>query len=119
MRAAIQGTGIYLPETVVDNHALARVMDTSDEWIQARTGIKERRFADFESATSDLAVPAVKQALDNAGMTVEDIDYVILATMTPDMFFPGSAPFLQRKLGMTTTPFLTIKYDNLIFLMYF
>jgi 3-oxoacyl-[acyl-carrier-protein] synthase-3 len=109
MRAAIQGTGIYLPDTVVDNHALSRVMDTSDEWIQARTGIKERRFADLESATSDVAVPAVKQALDNAGMTVEDIDYVIFATMTPDMFFPGSAPFLQRKIAMPTIPCLDIR----------
>jgi 3-oxoacyl-[acyl-carrier-protein] synthase-3 len=84
-------------------------MDTSDEWIQARTGIKERRFADLDSATSDMAVPAVKQALDNAGMTVEDIDYVIFATMTPDMFFPGSAPFLQRKIGIPTIPCLDIR----------
>ena len=109
MRAAIQGTGIYLPETVVDNHALARVMDTSDEWIQTRTGIKERRFADLESATSDIAVPAARQALDKAGMTVADIDYVIVATMTPDMYLPGSAPFLQRKLGMPMVPCLDIR----------
>jgi 3-oxoacyl-[acyl-carrier-protein] synthase-3 len=109
MRTAIYGTGIYLPDTVVDNHALARIMDTSDEWIQARTGIKERRFADPGSATSDMAVPAARQALADAGMTTQDIDYVIVATMTPDMYFPGSAPFLQSKLGLPAVPCLDIR----------
>jgi 3-oxoacyl-[acyl-carrier-protein] synthase-3 len=109
MRSVVRGTGIYLPETVVDNHALARIMDTSDEWIQARTGIKERRFADADQATSDMAVPAARQAVVSAGMTVDDIDYVIFATMTPDMYFPGSAPFLQAKLGLPNVPCLDIR----------
>ena len=116
MRVAIQGTGIYLPEIVVDNHALARIMDTSDEWIQARTGIQQRHFADPGSATSDLAVPAAQQALADAGMTTDDIDYVVFATMTPDMYFPGSAPFLQRKLGLPNIPCLDIRQQCVGFL---
>lgn len=116
MRVVIQGTGIYLPEIVVDNHALARIMDTSDEWIQARTGIKQRRFADPDSATSDLAVPAARQAIVDAGMTTEDIDYVVFATMTPDLYFPGSAPFLQRKLGLPKIPCLDIRQQCVGFL---
>jgi 3-oxoacyl-[acyl-carrier-protein] synthase-3 len=116
MRAVIRGTGAYLPETVIDNHALARIMDTSDEWIQTRTGIKERLFANPGEATSDMAVPAARQALANAGMAVEDIDYLILATMTPDMYFPGSAPFLQRKLAMPNVPCLDIRQQCVGFL---
>ena len=109
MRTTIVGTGIFLPETVVDNRALGRIMDTSDEWIQTRTGIRERRFADPESATSDMALPAARAAIEDAGMSPGDIDYVVLATMTPDMYFPGSAPFLQRKLGVTGVPCLDIR----------
>lgn len=109
MRTTIVGTGIHLPETVVDNHALARIMETSDDWIQTRTGISERRFADPESATSDLAVAAASAALEDAGMSASELDYIVLATMTPDMYFPGSAPFLQRKLGLTDVPCLDIR----------
>ena len=94
---------------MVDNRALGRIMDTSDEWIQTRTGIRERRFADPESATSDMALPAARAAIEDAGMSPGDIDYVVLATMTPDMYFPGSAPFLQRKLGVTGVPCLDIR----------
>jgi 3-oxoacyl-[acyl-carrier-protein] synthase-3 len=109
MRSTIVGTGIYLPDTVVDNHALARIMDTSDEWIRKRTGIVERRFADPDSATSDVALPAAQAAIEDAGMGLDDIDYVVLATMTPDMYFPGSAPFLQRKMGLSGVPCLDIR----------
>lgn len=109
MRTKILGTGHFLPEWVVTNDALARIMETSDEWIRKRTGIRERRFADPESATSDIAVPAAERALEDAGMTTSDIDYVVFATMTPDMYFPGSAPFLQRKLGMPGVPCLDIR----------
>jgi 3-oxoacyl-[acyl-carrier-protein] synthase-3 len=109
MRSVITGTGMYIPETSVDNHALAKAMDTSDEWIQVRTGIVKRQYAAPDQATSDLAVPACRQAIENAGINPEDVDYVIVATMTPDYFFPGSAPFLQRKLGLEQVPCLDIR----------
>jgi 3-oxoacyl-[acyl-carrier-protein] synthase-3 len=109
MRSVITGTGMYIPETTVDNHALARIMDTSDEWIQVRTGIVKRQYAAPDQATSDLAVPACHQAIENAGLTPEDIDYLIVATMTPDYFFPGSAPYIQRKLGLEQVPCLDIR----------
>jgi len=109
MRSLITGTGMYVPPKVVDNNDLARIMDTTDEWIQVRTGIAERRFASHDEATSDLAVPAARQAIDDAGLTPIDIDYMVFATMTPDYFFPGSAPFLQRKLGLEHVPCLDIR----------
>jgi len=109
MRSVITGTGMYIPETSVDNHALAKIMDTSDEWIQVRTGIVKRQYAAPDQATSDLAVPACRQAIENAGLEPSDIDYVVFATMTPDYFFPGSAPFLQRKLGLEQVPCLDIR----------
>ena len=109
MRAVITGTGMYIPPNTVDNHALARVMDTSDEWIQVRTGIARRQYANPDQATSDLAVPAARQAIEDAGLEPADIDYVIFATMTADYFFPGSAPFLQRKLGLQHIPCLDIR----------
>ena len=109
MRAVITGTGMYIPEASVDNNDLAKVMDTSDEWIQVRTGIAKRQYAAPDQATSDLAVPAARQAIENAGLTPADIDYVIFATMTADYFFPGSAPFLQRKLGLDQVPCLDIR----------
>ncbi len=109
MRSVITGTGMYIPPTAVANHALARVMDTSHEWIQVRTGIVERHYAAPDQATSDLAVPAARQAIENAGLELADIDYVIFATMTSDYYFPGSAPFLQRKLGLEQIPCLDIR----------
>jgi len=109
MRAVITGTGMWVPPTVVDNHALGRVMDTTDEWIRIRTGIEKRRYADADTATSDLAVPAAAQAIADAGLQTEDIDYVVFATMTPDCYFPGAAPFLQRKLGLPPIPCLDIR----------
>jgi 3-oxoacyl-[acyl-carrier-protein] synthase-3 len=109
IRSVITGTGMYIPEASVDNHALAKIMDTSDEWIQVRTGIAKRQYAAPDQATSDLAVPACQQAIENAGLKVEDIDYLIFATMTPDYYFPGSAPFLQRKLGLEHVPCLDIR----------
>ena len=109
MRSVITGTGMYIPEASVDNHALAKVMDTSDEWIQVRTGIARRQYAAPDQATSDLAVPACQQAIENAGLKPEDVDYLVFATMTPDYFFPGSAPFLQRKLGLEHVPCLDIR----------
>jgi 3-oxoacyl-[acyl-carrier-protein] synthase-3 len=109
MRAVITGTGMHVPPKIVNNNDLSRIMDTTDEWIQVRTGIVERRFAARGEATSDIAVPAARQAIEGAGRTLDDIDYLILATMTPDYYFPGSSPFLQRKLGLGPIPCLDIR----------
>ncbi|HEY5657948.1 MAG TPA: beta-ketoacyl-ACP synthase III, partial [Myxococcota bacterium] len=88
---------------------LSRVMDTSDEWILQRTGIAARRFAGLDQATSDLAVVAAEQAIAEAGLDKSEIDYVLVATMTPDYYFPGVAPILQRKLGLPPVPCLDIR----------
>jgi len=92
------GTGSYLPEKVITNHDLAKIVDTSDEWIVSRTGINERRFANDDIATSDLAYEAGKRAIEDAGLMPEDIDLIILATLTPDMILPSTACFVQDKL---------------------
>jgi len=96
----IAGTGSYLPEKVVTNHDLERVIDTSDEWIRERTGIKRRHLAADGEKTSDLALAAANQALDMAGISAEDIDLIIIATTTPDKVFPGTACIVQRRLGI-------------------
>ena len=94
----IIGSGHHVPGAPVTNDALARVMDTSDEWIQARTGIQQRYFARDGQGPSDLAVEAATKALDDAGVEASDIDYIIFATMTPDYMFPGSGPLpLSRR----------------------
>src|SRR5712691_5011368 len=98
---------MYAPPHVVDNRLLSRIMDTSDDWIRQRTGIVTRRFADLDKSTSDLAVPAAEQAVQDAGMQKDEIDYVILATMNPDLYFPGSGGALQRKMGLATSPVST------------
>jgi len=109
MRAVFEGTGMYVPGNVVDNHRMARLMDTSDEWIRQRTGIVTRRFADLDQATSDLAVLAAEQALGEAGIAKSEVDYVVFATMTPDYYFPGSGSLLQHKLGLDPVPCLDIR----------
>lgn len=96
----IAGTGSYLPEKVVTNHDLEGMMDTSDEWIQARTGIKRRHIAADGETTSDLALAAAGKALEMAGITAEDIDLIIIATTTPDKVFPGTACIVQRRMGI-------------------
>ena len=96
MRAVITGTGMYVPPNVVDNDRLSRVMDTSDEWVRQRTGIVTRHFADENQATSDLAVHAARDALADSGTSADEIDYVVFATMSPDLYFPGSGPILQH-----------------------
>ena len=96
----IAGTGSYLPEKVVTNQDLEKMMDTSDEWIQERTGIKRRHLAADGETTSDLALAAANQALDMAGITAEDIDLIIIGTTTPDKVFPGTACIVQRRLGI-------------------
>ena len=92
-------TGSYLPEKVLSNFDLEKMVDTSDQWIVERTGIRERRIADRDQAASDLAYEASKLAVDRAGLKPEDIDLIIVATVTGDMLFPSTACFLQQRLG--------------------
>ncbi|MDR1789812.1 MAG: ketoacyl-ACP synthase III [Opitutaceae bacterium] len=102
-RVAIRSTGSCLPDRVVTNAHLARAVDTTDEWIRTRTGIRERRIATRAQATSDLAAAAARNALSAAGLAPADIDLVIVATVTPDHPLPATACLLQHKLGIPTT----------------
>jgi 3-oxoacyl-[acyl-carrier-protein] synthase-3 len=97
--AVIAGTGSYLPERVLTNFDLERMVDTSDEWIKTRTGISERRLAGDEMATSDLALPAAKAALESAGLPAAELELIIMATVTPDRLFPATACLIQHRLG--------------------
>jgi 3-oxoacyl-[acyl-carrier-protein] synthase-3 len=99
-RAVIAGTGSYLPEKVLTNFDLERMVDTSDEWIRQRTGISERHIAADEEAASDLIVPAARQAMEMAGVGPDDIDTVLVATVTPDTSFPSTACWVQKGLGL-------------------
>ena len=96
---SIAGVGSYVPERVLTNDDLEKMVDTSDEWITSRTGIKERRIAAKHRATSDLAAAAALAAMNNANVTADEIDLIILATITPDMPFPSTACVVQRKIG--------------------
>jgi len=100
-RSIVVGCGCYLPQRVVTNEELARSIDTSDEWIRKRTGILERRIADENEKTSDLAINAAREAIKTAGISVNDIDLIVLATATPDETFPATATRVQEGLGMT------------------
>ncbi|MFA5257311.1 MAG: beta-ketoacyl-ACP synthase III [Opitutales bacterium] len=100
----IKGIGSYAPEKVLTNDELSHMVDTSDEWIRARTGIRERHIARPDEATSDLGTEAAKAALANAGMRPDEIDLIIVATITPDMPFPSTACFVQTKLGLKNVP---------------
>ena len=102
IRAVITGTGSYLPERIVTNAELAERIDTSDEWIVQRTGIKQRHIAADKETTSMLATHAAKKALENAGRSAKDIDLIIVATATPDYTFPSVATQVQFNLGLTT-----------------
>lgn len=99
IRSRIIGLGSYTPDKVLTNHDLEKMVDTSNEWILDRTGIYERRIASDDEATSDLAFKASQLALKDAGIRPEDLDFVIVATVTPDMLFPSSACLVQQKLG--------------------
>jgi len=109
MRAVITGTGMYVPPTVVTNDDLTRIMDTTDDWIRQRTGIEERRFVEAGVATSDLAATAGKAAIADAGLQPTNIDLVVMATMTPDYYFPGPAPLVQHKMGLGNIPCLDLR----------
>ena len=99
IRSVVTGAGGYLPDEVVTNEDLAKVVDTTDDWIVERTGIRERRRAAPEQGCSDLAVEAAKAALAHAGKTAADIDLIVVATTTSDLTFPATAALVQRKLG--------------------
>jgi 3-oxoacyl-[acyl-carrier-protein] synthase III len=96
---SITGLGCYVPDRIVTNDELAGMVDTSDEWILERTGIRERRIAAPEQAMSDVALPACLKALENAGVEARDIDLIIVATVTPDMMFPSTGALLADRLG--------------------
>ena len=99
-RSRILSVGSYLPPRVVTNDDLSQFMDTSDEWIVQRSGIRERRWVDEDTTTSDLGLEASKVALERAGLDASDIDMIFFATLSPDHEFPGNACFLQSKLGV-------------------
>lgn len=99
MRAYIAGIGIHYPEKVLTNFDFEKMVETSDEWIRTRSGIRERHIADEKTATSDLATIAAKRAIENAGIKPEDIEVIILGTATPDMLFPSTACIVQSNIG--------------------
>jgi len=110
LRSKIAGIGMYVPQNVVTNNDLTAVMDTSDEWIQERTGIKERRFATrFEETTTTMGVEAAKIAMARASVNANDIDFIIFATLSPDYYFPGCGVLAQRALGMKEIGALDIR----------
>jgi 3-oxoacyl-[acyl-carrier-protein] synthase-3 len=104
MYSRIAGTGSYLPEKILTNHDLEKMVDTSDEWIVGRSGIRERHIAADDELASDLAYQAATRAIANAGLGAGDIDLIIVATTTPDMVFPSTACILQAKLGIAGCP---------------
>lgn len=101
LRSRIIGTGSYLPERVLTNAEIERMVETSDQWIVERTGIRERRIAAPSEATSDLSVVAARRALEAAGVRAADVDVILVATATPDMLFPATACLVQTRLGAT------------------
>jgi len=103
-KTGIIGLGMYVPDNILTNKELEKMVDTTDEWIVSRTGIKERRIARNDEATSDMAVNAAREALKDAHLKPEDIDLIIVATITPDMFFPATACVVQAKLGAREVP---------------
>lgn len=109
-RTIIAGIGSYVPEKVMTNEGLTQLMETSDEWIQERTGIKERRYAKrFEETTATMGANAARIAIERAGITPSDIDFVIFATLSPDYFFPGCGVLVQRILGLKEVGALDIR----------
>jgi 3-oxoacyl-[acyl-carrier-protein] synthase-3 len=110
LKTRIAGIGMYVPQEVVTNDDLTKVMDTSDAWIQERTGIKERRFAKrYEDTTTTMGVEAAKIAMQRAGVDTQDIDFIIFATLSPDYYFPGCGVLVQRMLKMKEVGALDIR----------
>jgi len=101
---------MYVPENVFTNNDLLKYMDTSDEWIQERTGIKERRYAHrTNETTTTMGVEAAKIAIDRAGITAQDVDFIVFATLSPDYYFPGCGVLLQRALKMKEVGALDVR----------
>lgn len=105
----IIGCGMYVPENVVTNNDLSKMMDTTHDWIVQRSGIEERRWVSPEVATTDLALKACEEAIKNAGIDKKEIDCILFATLSPDFFFPGAACILQPKLGLTEIPAIDVR----------
>jgi 3-oxoacyl-[acyl-carrier-protein] synthase III len=106
----ISGLGFYVPENVVTNEDLSKIMDTNDEWIQERTGIKERRhIVRGEDTTTTMGVKAAKIAIERAGIDKNDIDFIVFATLSPDYYFPGPGVLVQRDLGLRTVGALDVR----------
>lgn len=101
MKVKITGVGKYVPEKVLTNQDLEKMVDTNDEWISTRTGIKERHIAAADETTSSMGAEAAKRAIADAGIKQEDLDMIIVATLSPDMLFPATACLIQDKLGLT------------------
>lgn len=108
-RARFAGSGIAVPPRVIDNLAIAQVIETDDEWVRERSGVAERRYVEAGVAASDLGAEAARAALADAGLPATEIDYIVCATMTPDHYFPGCGTLLQQKLGMRPVPALDIR----------
>jgi len=109
LRTVIEGTGFDVPDRVVTNDDLAAVVDTSDAWIRERTGIEERRWVEEGTTGAEMAARASRMALADAGVEAADVDAIVLATLSPDHFFPGTGVFLQRELGLGTIPALDVR----------
>ena len=110
LNSKISGVGIYVPDNVIRNNDLESMMNTSDEWIQERTGIKERRWVNNEKlTTSQMGTYASENAIEDAGISKDDIDFIIFATLSPDYFFPGSGVLLQRNLGIREVGALDVR----------
>ena len=108
--SSLTGWGFYVPERIVTNQELEKLMDTSDEWIQERSGIKERRFFEpGKDTVSSMAAAASRQAIEKANIKAEDIDMIVMATLSPDYFFPGSGVLVQRLLGLKNIPAFDIR----------
>lgn len=109
-QSKIKGLGFYVPDHIVTNEDLSKIMDTNDEWIQERTGIKERRHVNSaDQTTTSMGVEAAKKAIENAGLQTDDIDFIIFATLSPDYYFPGPGVLVQRDLGIKTIGALDIR----------
>lgn len=108
-KAEIIGTGMYVPENIITNYDLEKMMDTSHDWIVQRSGIEERRWVNAEEGTSDLALKASLKAIENAGIDKNEIDCILFATLSPDYYFPGSGCILQAKLGVREIPAIDVR----------
>jgi 3-oxoacyl-[acyl-carrier-protein] synthase-3 len=108
-RAVLAGSGVAVPPLEVDNSMLARIIETSDEWVRERSGVVTRYYVEPGVGSSDLGTVAARAALDDAGIGVDEVDYLVCATMTPDHYFPGTGTLIQQKLGLRALPALDIR----------